>query len=406
MAGYRHAPTLPGPGAKALAGVAAYDWANRGATADECAALALAALEGGELLSTEDGLTVIIATVTLVLADRREALDALAALEADAHRRGSLLDIASVHLWIGYTQWRQGQIGEAVELLRTAIDEFEIYGLGPAARAYGDAFLCQALVERGDVPSARRALERSADMGDSSDAARHWLHAELALLVAEGRSNEALAASEAFAARFAAYRDSPGSPWRALRAEALDRLDGGDEAMAIAREDLARARRFGAPGDVGRALCVLGRLEREAGIAHLEEAVAVLADSTARLEHAKALAALGAALRRARRPTEAREPLRAALDLATACGAPPLADAARSELYAAGARPRVEALSGVAALTASERRVADLAAGGETNRDIAQALYVTPKTVEVHLSNVYRKLGIRSRRELPVALTT
>ena len=66
---------------------------------------------------------------------------------------------------------------------------------------------------------------------------------------------------------------------------------------------------------------------------------------------------------------------------------------------------RTDALAGAAALTASERRVADLAAGGETNRDIAQALYVTPKTVEVHLSNAYRKLGIRSRRELAGALT-
>jgi DNA-binding CsgD family transcriptional regulator len=404
MAGYRQAPAISGPGAKALAGVAAYDWANRGGTADECAALALAALEGGELLSTGNGLVVVITAVTLVLADRSEALDALAALEADAHRRGSLLDIASVHLWIGYTLWRHGQLEEAVELLRTAIDELGIYGLGPAPRAYGDAFLCHVLVERGDVAGARRALERSADTGDVSDAARHWLHAELALLVAEARWGDALAASDRFAARFADYRDSPGSPWRALRAEALDRLGRGDEAVALAGEDLARARRYGAPGDVGRALRVLGRLEREDGIARLEESVAVLAGSSARLEHAKALAALGSALRHARRPADGREPLRAALELAGTCGAPQLADAARSELYAAGARPRTNALSGVASLTASERRIADLAAAGETNRDIAQALYVTPKTVEVHLSNAYRKLGVRSRRELPEVL--
>ena len=86
------------------------------------------------------------------------------------------------------------------------------------------------------------------------------------------------------------------------------------------------------------------------------------------------------------------------------CGALPLAEHARSELYAAGARPRTEALSGPSSLTASERRVVDLAAAGRTNRDIAQALFVPPKTVEVHLSNAYRKLGIRSRRELRGAL--
>ena len=77
-----------------------------------------------------------------------------------------------------------------------------------------------------------------------------------------------------------------------------------------------------------------------------------------------------------------------------------LAEDVRTELYAAGARPRTAALSGAGALTASERRVAALAAEGASNRDIAQTLFVTPKTVEVHLSNVYRKLGIRSRREL------
>ena len=83
-----------------------------------------------------------------------------------------------------------------------------------------------------------------------------------------------------------------------------------------------------------------------------------------------------------------------------------LAGHARSELYATGARPRHSALSGVESLTASERRVAVLAAAGQTNRDIAQALFVTPKTVEVHLSNTYRKLGIRSRRELAGALAS
>jgi DNA-binding NarL/FixJ family response regulator len=104
------------------------------------------------------------------------------------------------------------------------------------------------------------------------------------------------------------------------------------------------------------------------------------------------------------RPTEAREPLRRALELADACGAQTLADSVRSEIYATGARPRTTAVRGVLALTASERRVVDLASEGQTNRDIAQALYVTPKTVEVHLSNAYRKLGIRSRRELASAL--
>ena len=86
------------------------------------------------------------------------------------------------------------------------------------------------------------------------------------------------------------------------------------------------------------------------------------------------------------------------------CAATALVEHARTELYATGVRPRGTAVQGPNALTPSERRVAELAVDGQSNRDIAQRLYVTPKTVEVHLSSVYRKLGIRSRRDLPRAL--
>jgi DNA-binding CsgD family transcriptional regulator len=155
---------------------------------------------------------------------------------------------------------------------------------------------------------------------------------------------------------------------------------------------------------VGRSLALLGRLERSAGIARLEEAVQLLRESSAKLELTTALLSLGSALRRERRPTQARDPLREALELAEKLGAEPVAAQARSELYAAGGRPRTVALSGAASLTPSERRVVDLAVDGRTNKEIAQALYVTPKTVEVHLSNAYRKLDIRSRRDLQQAL--
>jgi DNA-binding CsgD family transcriptional regulator len=101
---------------------------------------------------------------------------------------------------------------------------------------------------------------------------------------------------------------------------------------------------------------------------------------------------------------EAREPLRRALELGAAGSAESLVERARDELGASGARPRREALSGVDSLTPSERRVAEMAAEEMTNREIAQSLFVTPKTVEVHLSNAYRKLEIRSRRQLAAAL--
>jgi DNA-binding CsgD family transcriptional regulator len=141
------------------------------------------------------------------------------------------------------------------------------------------------------------------------------------------------------------------------------------------------------------------------GLTRLHEAVRVLEGSPARLEHARALVELGAALRRANQRAAAREPLRDGLELAQACGATRLIERARTELLAAGARPRRELRSGVDALTASERRIAQMAASGMSNPEIAQALFVTIKTVEGHLSGVYRKLDVRSRGELPAALT-
>jgi DNA-binding CsgD family transcriptional regulator len=161
---------------------------------------------------------------------------------------------------------------------------------------------------------------------------------------------------------------------------------------------LDEARSWGTPRSIGCALLAAGLAAQDIDL--LAEAAEVLEPSPARLEHARALTELGAALRRANRRAAARDPLRRALDLAAACGAQPLADRARHELRAAGGRPRRPRLSGAESLTASERRVAQMAVGGMTNRDIAQALLVTVKTVETHLGRLYRKLGIHSRAEL------
>jgi ATP/maltotriose-dependent transcriptional regulator MalT len=97
-------------------------------------------------------------------------------------------------------------------------------------------------------------------------------------------------------------------------------------------------------------------------------------------------------------------PLHVGLDLAHRCGAERLAQRAAAELRAAGARPRRAVLTGLEALTASERRVAELATGGMSNPEIAQALFVTLNTVETHLRYVYQKLSISTRGQLPAAL--
>jgi DNA-binding CsgD family transcriptional regulator len=176
-------------------------------------------------------------------------------------------------------------------------------------------------------------------------------------------------------------------------------------ALALADEELALARRWGAPRPIGIAQRAAGLARGDDdGLELMTAACATLAEAGAPVEHARSLVALGAALRRRGARVQARESLRDGLDLAHRCGAVAIAEHAWEELVVAGARPRRDALRGRDALTSSELRVARLAADERTDREIAQLLMVTPRTVETHLTSTYAKLGIRSRRELAPAL--
>jgi DNA-binding NarL/FixJ family response regulator len=148
----------------------------------------------------------------------------------------------------------------------------------------------------------------------------------------------------------------------------------------------------------------LRTLPRDEAVAVFEHAVDLLTDSSAQLEHARALVEFGAALRRTNRRAAARDPLRRALDLCDRGGMVVLGRRARQELHAAGGRPRRNALSGPGALTPAEHRVTRLAAQGLGNRAIAERLYVTERTVETHLTHAFQKLGIGSRTELAATL--
>jgi DNA-binding CsgD family transcriptional regulator len=393
-----------GPGAKMLAAAAAWDWALTGGTAQECSELALHALADGVLLAADPAFMTVIAAVVLVLADRDEALEIWDRMTAEAHHRGSLFVALGVHLWRGWTQLHRGDLGGAETSLSEAREQSALWIMNRGAGGpYVAGFLSRLLIERGDLAGARLALGERGSPVPGSNGDLYCRRSEVELLLARNEPEQALKAVDEYAALLRRFVNPAWAPWRTLKAQALDRLGRRDEAIAIALEELGPAHHWGASATVGRTLRVLGTLEREDGLPRLEEAIALLERSPARLELAKALAAYGSTLRLARRPTDAREPLRRALELASACEAPPLVEHVRSELQAAGVRPRTDALAGVGALTASERRVAELAREGQSNRDIAQSLYVTPKTVEVHLSNAYRKLGIRSRRELASA---
>jgi DNA-binding CsgD family transcriptional regulator len=330
---------------------------------------------------------------------------------AQARRRGDIFNVAFMLMWRGKCQTHRGDLRAAVADLREAIDLSVAHGM-LVSWPYTIGSLAQALLEQGEADEAARVI----DEGDFAEQLPldqlHLVHFRLSrgrLRIETGSPargvEELLQVGET--ARLFPHDNPSGMPWRGWAAEGLRRLDRNDEARALAVEELALARRWGDPNAIGASLRVLGLVEGgEEGIARLREAVEVLAGSEARLEHARALVDLGAALRRANQRAEARERLREGVDLARRVGALGLARRANEEIAATGARPRKVLQTGLDALTASERRVAQLAAEGMSNKEIAQTLFVTIKTVEVHLSHAYRKLGISSRAQLDTVLLT
>jgi DNA-binding CsgD family transcriptional regulator len=193
-------------------------------------------------------------------------------------------------------------------------------------------------------------------------------------------------------------------PWRSTLALIIP---DGQEARALVAEELARARQAGQPRGIGIALRARALLSpRQERLPLLQEAADTLTRSPSALELARALTDYGTALARGGHRTSAREPLQQAMDLAARCEAQPLTRQARDELRAIGARPRRERLTGIESLTPSELGVARLAAEGLTNRQIAQALFVSTKTVGTHLGHVYDKLATSNREDLAKIMRT
>ena len=271
------------------------------------------------------------------------------------------------------------------------------------------AFMIPALIERGAIEQARALLAAGNLNGQLGPTWPYNVvrHARGCLLAAAGdyasAVRELLEAGEL--AELWGVRNSTLMPWRSDAALSLIALGDCREASRLCAEEIELARRWGASRGIGIALRAAGVAEG-GSVELLTEAVSVLRRSPARLELARALIDLGAAQRRAGSRARAREVLREGLDLAHALGGLALADRVRRELVVAGGRPRRDATRGRDALTPSELRVAQLAAGGQTNRQIAQALFVTQRTVENHLTSTYAKLGISSRPELPAALAS
>ncbi|MEU9885978.1 LuxR C-terminal-related transcriptional regulator [Sphaerisporangium sp. NPDC051011] len=347
---------------------------------------------------------------TMTVGDPEAGIHAHDAVIAEARRQGSVATLGLSLTLRAMGRLRRGDLTEAERDLREALRS---HGSRPTGHTptLARGLLAEVHVEQGRIDDASAVLQEACLPARLPQAGilHFCLHAQARILAARGDHDQALDAALAAGERFAGhYGVNPGIvAWRSQAALCLHAMGESGRALAYAREELEFAERWGAPYAIGRALRVAGLVgPADTGVTLLERGVEVLRRSGARLELARALVDLGAWRRRSGNLAEARALLFEGMEIAQRCHASPLVKAARSELVAAGTRPRRAYLTGPESLTPSEVRVVGLAAEGLTNSQIAQRLYVTIKTVEVHLSNAYHKLGVRRRHQLRDKLAT
>ena len=397
------------PSIAALA-AAANDGALRGMPTDELVPLAERALAGGELLATVGPASSTWNLVTHALRFAEDARGAERALEAgDRAVREQGLFAATLFVEQAWGYWHRdfGSVALGAARSRSGLEAIRAQGMVTTVPALS-AVLAENLIELDKLEEA--AAEVDVDLG----AAAHTF-IEPFVLTTRGRVRfllRRLDEAETDLRRVVAFCDArdwtaPNAVLGRLRlAEVLAVSGQPEEALELMEHDVAAAQAAQRPGSLGMALRrrALAQHEPQVAIATLRDAVAALEGTDLRRELGWALHDLGARLRIRGDRVEAREPLKRALELAARTESALLARHAHAELDASGARPRRERLEGVEALTPAERRVAQLAAEGLTNRQIAETLWVTLKTVEVHLGRSYGKLGITGRGKLAAAL--
>ena len=301
-------------------------------------------------------------------------------------------------------RWQAGDVrGCAVD----AAAALDLPGVPPPFLLVASGWAALAAIEGDDPGEAARVLDAVAGVPAVENLNVHVVDAARAALAAvRGDLEGAVATWEELDRRRRASRTRAVLAWRVAHVDALRRLGGPSRCAGPAAELAADADGIGT--DAARGTAAWARAaateDPEAALERLAEAERRLRHAPARRLHAVAQVELGEATRRAGRRDRARVHLADGLRAAQQLGALRLARRAHEELVVAGARPRRLQFSGSDALTASERRVAQLAAAGRTNREISQELYVTPKTVENQLGRVYRKLGVTGRHALDAAL--
>jgi DNA-binding CsgD family transcriptional regulator len=400
------------PGSRALALVLGAVGALRGMDRAEVLVLVERGLDGGGLLRDEGSESLALPQAMAALIGLDEvtmAARATAGVLDDARRRGSVTGFIAGSLYRLATAAHRGDVKSAETDLRTAVELSVAHGLTFAL----PGIVClgtDVLLERpglGDIASLLSSIELELEPALAGTASGAWLTATRGRLRSQrGAREEAVQDLRAAGRIFErlGFRNPILALWRSPLALALP-PEAAEEARWLVNEELRDAMAAGLTRSQGIALRAAGCLEGgERGVELLERSLSELQRDDAALERARTLVELGGMLRRANQKAASRGPLQAGLDLAHRCGAERLAARAIEELRASGARPRRHAVSGPDALTSSEARVVHMAADGMSNREIAQSLFVTAKTVENQLGSAYRKLGVRSRDRLRSAL--
>jgi DNA-binding NarL/FixJ family response regulator len=352
------------------------------------------------------GMPMGIIVQALCIVDELQAAERIAdAALAVAQARGGFFAASSASYHRAIPRYYRGALADALADVDQALaPSQEGWTTG---QSWPQALMVHCRLERGEVDEAARTLAAIVTRPESMDLPIvRFARARLAMARRdpEAALAEATEAGRMLAGDFAIDRPAF-MAWRHIAALAAAALGEPDRARALAGEQLEIARSMAVPRGVAIALRTAAAVgDDDSRIALLSEAAEAIGPSQSSLERAHVLTELGAALRRAGRRSDAQPPLRLALQAADSMGAAPLAQAAREELRATGARPRRAAFTGAESLTPAELRVARLAAQGLSNAQIAQDLFVTLKTVQTHLARTYRKLGITSRRELGRAL--
>jgi DNA-binding CsgD family transcriptional regulator len=320
-----------------------------------------------------------------------------------AQAEGSTSRMALQYRLLGDAERMEGNLRSADTCYRQAL------ALTEGRNAITKARLALTLLERGLVDEARAFLEGYSLGGEPDDAREAYASSLSVCLLWFVRGQLAMVDGDLDRAERELRRSDDDDDWgcSSRLCDVLLRQGRRDEARAYTEKMVDLHSVLQAPSQLGLALALHARClaDTEAALAELEPALKHLKTGANRVSHAEGLLIQGETLRRARRLTEARPVLAHARELALDCDAGLLAGRIAAEQRLAGAKPRRTAVTGVDSLTASERRVVELAAAGKTNLEIAGELVLSVRTIEMHLGRVYRKLDITGRTALAAAMS-